>query len=66
MPAPALPLPPPVLIYNDYSSTHLLGTYSNIFRNSQNGITGKDGRAPQVGESLVPRRPERAVTCPFP
>ncbi|PUU76685.1 hypothetical protein B9Z19DRAFT_1066438 [Tuber borchii] len=47
MPAPENPISSPVLIYNDYSSTHLLGTYSNTFRNSQNGITGEDGIAPQ-------------------
>ncbi|PUU77743.1 hypothetical protein B9Z19DRAFT_1127914 [Tuber borchii] len=65
-PAPHILIPHPVLIYNDYPNTHLLGTCSNTFRYSQNGATGEDERERQAEESPVPRRPERAVTYPLP
>ncbi|PUU76683.1 hypothetical protein B9Z19DRAFT_1129383 [Tuber borchii] len=64
-PAPEIPIPRSIFIYNHYSNAHLVGTCSNAFLHSQNGTVGEDGRVLQVGESLPPRRPERAVTYPL-
>lgn len=66
VPAPEIPLPRRVFVYNDYTNAHIFGTSSNTFLYSRNGITAEDGRMPEVEGSLVPRRPERAVTYPFP
>ncbi|PUU76684.1 hypothetical protein B9Z19DRAFT_1129384 [Tuber borchii] len=66
IPAPEIPLPRRVFIYNDYSNAHTIGTSSNTFLYSENGVTAEDDRMPQVDGSLVPKRPERAVTYPFP
>ncbi|PUU76673.1 hypothetical protein B9Z19DRAFT_1087791 [Tuber borchii] len=65
IPAPEIPIPRPVLIYNDYSNTHFLGACSNTFLYNQNRITGEDGRVLQPEELLAPRRPERTLTYPL-
>jgi len=65
-PAPDVSIPRPVFIYNDYSNAHFVVTYFDTFLYSHISVTREDGRTLQVEESLVPRRPERAVTHPAP
>ena len=55
IPAPEIPIPRPIVIYNDYSNAYFLGACSNTFLHSQNGITGEDGRVLQPEELLAPR-----------
>ncbi|PUU76686.1 hypothetical protein B9Z19DRAFT_1129388 [Tuber borchii] len=66
IPAPEIPIPGPVFIYNRYSNSRCIGTCSGAFVGGQNDIAEEDGRVPQAEESLALRRPERVVTYPFP
>ncbi|CUS14433.1 unnamed protein product [Tuber aestivum] len=64
-PVAELPLPGPVLIYNDCSNTYFVDTLSYTLLYDCGGITGEDGRVRQVEEPLRPRRPEPAIARRF-
>ena len=61
-----VPIPHPLHIRNKNSDAQFVSASSDTFLCGGDGIEGGDGRVSRVGEPLVPRRPERAVTCPLP
>jgi len=59
------PIPNSLHTHNNHSDAELVRARSDTLLCSGDGIEAGGGRVPHVGESLAPRRPERAVTCPL-
>ncbi|KAG0136218.1 hypothetical protein HOY82DRAFT_599437 [Tuber indicum] len=65
IPVAGIPVPGPVIIYNNYSNTQLACSHPNTFPYGPSGINGEGSRTPQVEESLGPRRPEPVAAGRF-